>query len=205
MPRNQEKNIQLKDRRKEQILEEARNQFAVKGLAATKITDISSCLGISQGLIYHYYASKEEIFVELIRDAFEKMSVAALNLEKMAIPPHEKIKEALYQLLDTIEHSEAFVRTCLLIAQATISTAIPKEAKNIILDLRDIPYQAVANIMAEGQKEGTIQNGSPAQMSMAFWAAVNGLAIYKATRGDGVSLPDAAILLNMFLQDQVEE
>ena len=61
MARNKDLNQKMKDERREQILSNALILFAAKGLSATKITDISAASGISQGLLYHYFESKEEI------------------------------------------------------------------------------------------------------------------------------------------------
>ena len=50
------------DERKEEILDAAVRVFAQKGYEKTSITDITKEIGISQGLCYRYYASKEEIY-----------------------------------------------------------------------------------------------------------------------------------------------
>ncbi len=50
------------DTRKQEILSGALKVFAQKGYDKTTISDIAKELGISQGLCYRYYASKEEIY-----------------------------------------------------------------------------------------------------------------------------------------------
>ncbi len=50
------------DVRKQEILDGALKVFAEKGYDKTTISDIAKELGISQGLCYRYYASKEEIY-----------------------------------------------------------------------------------------------------------------------------------------------
>ena len=69
MARSTAKNEQLRLRSKEKILAAAFNQFAEKGLFATRIQDIAEKAQISQGLLYRYYASKDDIYVELISEA----------------------------------------------------------------------------------------------------------------------------------------
>jgi AcrR family transcriptional regulator len=200
LARNQEQNEKMREERKKQILEEALRQFAGKGLFATKIKDIAEAVGMAQGLIYHYYKSKEDIYVELIGDALDKMSNAVYMLQELPKPPHQKIQMAIERLLETIECSEVFTQTCLLIAQATNSTAVPENAKKLIEEKRDIPYQVIAQIMAEGQKQGTIIKADPSELAVIFWTSINGLALYKATRQNGVAIPDARILISLFLE-----
>ncbi len=50
------------DTRKQEILSGALSVFSKKGYDKTTISDIARELGISQGLCYRYYASKEEIY-----------------------------------------------------------------------------------------------------------------------------------------------
>jgi len=101
-------------------------------LAATKITDIAEAAGMSQGLIYHYYKSKEEIFTELIDSAFDKINSASLALEEMSIAPLEKIRLAIQTILKNLEENADHSLYHLLIAQSTASETIPEEAKNVI-------------------------------------------------------------------------
>lgn len=201
MARNQEQNEKMREERKAQILSAALRQFASKGLFATKIKDIAEDVGMAQGLIYHYYKSKDEIYVELINNALEKMNRAVLSLKDMPVPPHEKIRMAIKQLFHTIETSDDFTQTCRLIAHATNSSEIPEEARGFIEEKRDIPYQEIGNIMAEGQEEGTIIQADPHELAIVFWTSINGLAIYKATRQDITTMPDPRILINMFIKE----
>jgi TetR/AcrR family transcriptional regulator len=201
MARNQIQNEKMREERKEQILSGALRLFATKGLFATKIKDIAEEVGMAQGLVYHYFKSKDEIYVELIKNAMEKLNMAVQMLEEMPQPPHEKIKKAVEQLLQTIESSDDFSQTCRLIAHATNSTAIPEDARKLIDENRDIPYQKISRIMADGQKEGTIIDADPYDLAVVFWTSINGLAIYKATRQGSVKMPDASIIINMFIKE----
>ena len=45
--------------------------FIHKGFAAAKMSDIATEAGISYGLMYHYFQSKDEIYAELVRDAVD--------------------------------------------------------------------------------------------------------------------------------------
>lgn len=198
MARNKELNQKMKDERREQILSNALRLFATNGLAATKITDISSASGISQGLIYHYFRSKEEIFTELISNAFEKLNSACRELESSAMPPREKIIMAIAGLVKGLEENEDAARYHLLIAQATVSEAIPEEAKTIIRTQNTVPYEVMTRIIIEGQKDGSIKQYDAKDLALVFWTSINGLAIYKAVHGKRFKKPDSNILTSLF-------
>jgi len=201
LARNKDLNQKIKGERREQILSNALMLYAKKGLSATKITDISSASGISQGLIYHYYRSKEEIFVELIGIAFARLNEACRWLESQPLSPKEKIKFAIEELLKLLEQDENAARYHLLIAQATASEAIPDEAKGIIEKENTFPYEVIARIITEGQKYGSIKKYDAKELALVFWTSINGLAIYKAVHGEKFKAPDSNILTSMFFKE----
>lgn len=201
MARTKEQNEKMRTEKKELILKEALKQFSDKGLFATKIKDIAEGVGMAQGLLYNYYKSKEEIYTELVDNALNKMNDAMKMLETMEDAPHEKIRKSIIQLLKTIEGSEEFNQTCRFIAQATNSSAIPQEARKSIELKRDKPYESISNIIKQGQIDGTIVEGDPYQLAVLFWTSINGLAIYKATRDGNPTIPQAEMLIRIFLKE----
>ena len=200
--RNADLNHKMRNERREQILSCARRLFAARGLAATKITDIATAAGMSQGLLYHYFESKEAIFTEIVREAFVKMNAAARALEELALPSREKIRMALDQLLRSIEESEDFANTVLLNAQAGISDTAPEEAQAIIQAESDVPYAVIARIMRDGQRDGSIKPHDAEELAMIFWTTIKGLALHKAVRGAAFKAPDARILAGMFFTEE---
>jgi len=198
LARNKALNQKIKDERREQILSTALGLFAAKGLAATKIADISAALKISQGLLYHYFGSKEEIFIELIRTAFERMNAACRRLEALPAPPREKIRMAIEELLKGIEKNEDTSIYYLLIAFATASESIPEEAKAIIKKENRFPYEVMTRIFIEGQKAGSFKKHNAEDMALVFWTSVKGLAIHKAAHGKKYKSPDPDILMGIF-------
>ena len=199
--RNSEQNEKQRETRKAQILTEALYLFAQKGLYETKIKDIAQAIGMAQGLIYHYYASKEEIYTELIREALDKMNEAAYSLQQMALPPHKKISLAISQLLNTMKQSQRFNQTCLLISQASNSAALPESTKKILQEKRHISYEVIADIMEQGQDEGYIIDADPDELSLLFWTTINGLAIYQATHPGEPKLPSDQLLIRIFIKE----
>lgn len=199
MARSKEQNERMRETRKEKIRNAALLQFVKQGLSATRIQDIATEAGIAQGLLYHYYPSKEEIFVDLINDALDKTIEASYLVRDMETRPGEKIRFALEKLVETIETSQTFLDTCRLITQATNSTAIPQQAQVLIQEKRNIPYQVIEKIIAAGQIEGTIVAGDPKMLSIFFWTSINGLAIYYSTNNNREVKLDYRVIASMFL------
>jgi AcrR family transcriptional regulator len=77
MPRPSTENQRIRDERHRHLLRAAARVFARKGLMATTISDIAAAAHVSHGLAYHYFASKEEIFRQLVtRDARRRTAPA---------------------------------------------------------------------------------------------------------------------------------
>ncbi len=198
MARNQDLNQKMREHRRENILNQALGLFAARGLAGTKIADIAAASGMSQGLIYHYFRSKDEVFVELIRTAFEKMNDACRYLEGLADPPRAKIRLALEGLLEIIDKDRNAARYFLLIAQATVSEDIPSRARRIIDRENSFPYEVMTRIIRAGQEDGSIKNHDPEDLALLLWTSINGLAINKAVHGRRFKTPDPDIIMGLF-------
>lgn len=198
MPKSHKQNLKIKDERRTQILSAALKLFAANGLAATKISDIASASGMSQGLLYHYYNSKEQVYTELIRTAFTKLNTACRELEKNPAPPHEKIRMAIRALLDGLTANADTSLYHLLIAQASTSDSVPEETRHIIRENSPVPYEILSRIFAEGQKDGSIKPYNPDEMAMVFWTSIKGIALHKAANTDTYRSPDPEIVINMF-------
>ena len=198
MSRNKESNERLKEERRQKILSGALRLFATRGLAATKISDIARETTMSQGLVYHYFDSKEEIFVALIRTAFERLNGACESLEKLSASPKEKVLMAIEGLLKGLEENEEAPLFPLLIAQATPSESIPAEARLLIDEQNKVPYEVMRRILEQGQKEGEIMRHDATELSILFWTTINGLAIYKSSHGAKSITPDTSLITRMF-------
>lgn len=76
--------VKKPEERRREILEAAIRVFASKGYEKTAISDIAAESGISQGLCYRYYASKEEIYdaaVEEYADLIVRENLGQYDLQ----------------------------------------------------------------------------------------------------------------------------
>ena len=56
-----------KEEKKQKILMTALTLFVERGYYDTKITDIAAAVPMSTGLMFHYFESKEELLLELVK------------------------------------------------------------------------------------------------------------------------------------------
>lgn len=73
MPRTTEQFEEIRETRKQQIMDVALKLFAAKGYDSTSISTISKEANISKGLLYNYFKSKEDLLKELVNEGFQDM------------------------------------------------------------------------------------------------------------------------------------
>lgn len=200
MTRSDEQNQKMRDERRERILSDAVRLFATRGLQATKISDIAKAAGMSQGLMYHYFSSKEDIFVEIIRIAFARMNQAAQELEALDVSAKQKLEIAIRHIMDSLSSNQDFAWFSALIAASSISDATPPRARAIIEKERDVPYRVVERIAQQGQRDGTVRMADPHDQALLFWTAVKGMAMHKIALGRSFKAPAPETLMPIFFE-----
>ena len=89
-PRSQEKIEQIRSQSITKILNAAFELMARNGYEATSISQIASKAGVSKGLMYNYFASKEELLQALIHSAFGEADMLMSNI--LTNDPKETLK-----------------------------------------------------------------------------------------------------------------
>lgn len=73
------------------ILETAKREFLERGFLGTSMRRIAGLSGVTTGAMYGYFASKEEIFDSLVKDAYEAVMNAYRNAhEEFASLPYKE-------------------------------------------------------------------------------------------------------------------
>jgi AcrR family transcriptional regulator len=97
------------DERKELILEAARRAFSRRGdVAGTTIKDIAAEAGISEGIIYRHFESKDELFyqaaVEPLNDAINHgvEKIKAVNLDLAGVDRHGLAMAYYQEMISTL-------------------------------------------------------------------------------------------------------
>ena len=89
----------------ERILQAAKEVFAQKGFAATRMQEIADHAGINKGLLHYYYKSKERLFRAVFEDAFTRFSRRLNDILASEMPLLEKLDSLVDEYLDMLlEH-----------------------------------------------------------------------------------------------------
>ena len=180
-----------KEKRREEILAAGLDLFIRKGYAATKISDIAQRVGMSAGLLFHYFESKEKLYEELIAIGVSTpMSIMAPT----DIEPLPFFEGTAAQIFHHIKTQPFSAKMFVLMSQAFYNEAAPQRIKELLLDF-DI-YTPTTLLVQQGQANGTIREGDPYALASAYWCAIRGVAEQMALTPD-MPCPESDWIIDM--------
>ena len=183
--RNEQKEI-----RRNKILMTALDLFIRKGFAATKITDIARASDMSMGLMFHYFESKEHLYEVLVQRGLSKpQSVMSVNQDD----PLAFFEGAAEHILDQAKRNPFVAKMFVLMSQAANNDFLSEETRN---HLKRYNIHQSAEIIRVGQRDGTIREGDPVALSVAFWAAIQGIC-QAVVMDSGLPFPDSSWVVDI--------
>ncbi len=171
----QPKNKREKQRqeRRQQILECSLDMIISRGFDAMKIRDIAGRLGISVGLFFNYFQSKEQVYEELVKIGLSGPAhVLGMNVE--GIEPIALFEQMTQTVFDSLKEDTITGKMFLLMTQTMRWDAAPQSVKELLAGFDVI--SPLLLVIRRGQAMGQIRPGDPAALAMAYWGAVQGIA-----------------------------
>jgi len=107
MPRTPHQFLEIREQRKAQIMTAALELFARHGFHSTSIAKIAIEAGISKGLLYNYFESKEALIRELIIHGFEEL-FSVFDPDHDGIITHTEVKYFTVELLEVLKNDTQF-------------------------------------------------------------------------------------------------
>lgn len=98
----QEVGTERYNRRREQLLDVATHLFAKYGLEGTTTKDIAEAAGVSPGLLYHYYSSKEDLLISVIRRFRDQKCVYEKGNSYCELSLGEGLKHTLFSFKEFV-------------------------------------------------------------------------------------------------------
>ena len=158
-----------KEERRKAILMTALNLFVKRGYYETKIADIAEAVPMSTGLLFHYFESKEELLLELV-----KMGAGATSsVEKMGEVPPELFFTGFLKQLFAYAKNEPWVFNMFVLMGQARRVGMPEEVRKIALSTGTIDM--CAEVIKKGQVSGVFRDGDARLLSVCFWATVQGV------------------------------
>jgi AcrR family transcriptional regulator len=170
------KREEQKEYRRLQILQIALEQFISKGFHGTSTREISKIAGVSSGLMFHYFKSKEALYEALIENACEAMVFDYSENDS----PVKVFEQKLTEVFQMIASNSGAAKMFVFMGSAAYNAAKISPKAGEMLARHDIIRQSIP-LIEKGQQLGEIREGNPCGLSIAFWCAIQGIAEEIAT------------------------
>lgn len=204
MPRTPEANERIREAQRAKILESARSVFARKGMEAT-ITDIAAEAQISIGLAYRYFADKEAIFSELVKQTVPADTTIFQQLLEMPETPGKRLAILISNIVAARRRRET-LEVHQLLNHAFSAETMPDDVRELLGKRYQLLSGTIRQLIVEGQATGEIAAGDPDQLVAIVSACLDGLTRWAVRDPEQFStyVPDAEIFLRL-LKPSAEE
>ncbi|MGI5838850.1 MAG: TetR/AcrR family transcriptional regulator [bacterium] len=183
----------LSDKKRNEIIEAALKVCAEQGFERAKVRDIARAAGIGKGTIYEYFASKEELFAEMLR-----VSIARLRAgmeEALAAGADFRAKLLAYArfhhrfLNDQID-------TLLLFSQFNFFS---ETTRRFLLEQQILVFRQLAELVEEGVASGQLRADVDREAAVLVIVGTVGLHSAKKVLIDADGAADYAGLVDTII------
>ncbi|QLL12694.1 TetR/AcrR family transcriptional regulator [Pseudomonas chlororaphis] len=190
-PRKSRKNNPEKTR--ENILQEAIVEFVQQGLSGARVDAIAERIHTSKRMIYYYFGSKEQLYVEVLEKLYGDIRSTESRLQLAELAPRDAIRRLVEFTFDHHDRNVDFVR---IVSIENIHNAEYVKRSEAIKAMNNTILHALGEILQRGVDEGVFRAGLDALdvhlliSSFCFYRVSN-----RHTFGEifQIDLPDEAI------------
>ena len=182
----------VEDRRK-QIMEFALRVFAKKGFANASNKDIAREAGITPGLIYHYFESKDALLRAIFDDLSPQRIIRSNPEQILALPPKQFLRLVVKQMLTVVEDEKYLKLLRVYLPEAIYnSKVVPIGVANFEEGTR-----FMESYLSSKMKSGELRKTDPALVTRIVMGSVMNIALLRQVLHDPVALK--------YSQDQIIE
>ncbi len=184
------KRSEQKEQRRIEILINALELFVQKGYAGTKASEIAKAVGVSEGLLFHYFPTKEALYLELVKHGVKATQVYPCEIND----PYRAILSVISDFLTKTQANRRVAKMFVLMNAAQNESSTPEEVYKAASGVNII--QDSVSVIALGQQQGVFREGDPLTLSYTFWCAFDGIMVELA-RNPNMQVPEPKWLMSL--------
>lgn len=144
------------ERRRRELLESAIVEFATHGLGGARIDRIASRTNSNKAMLYHYFGSKEGLYLAALENIYAGIRRAEEELDLAALPPDAAIRALVAFTFRYYVDHPGFVR---MINTENLHRAAHLRAAGDMAALNRPIIRKIAAILARGEAAGIFRPG----------------------------------------------
>jgi AcrR family transcriptional regulator len=138
-------------RTRRDILDVARHEFAERGYSGARVDHIAARTRTTKRMIYYYFGGKEQLFVEVLEQAYATIRAAEQEIDVQALDPISAIRRLAGLTFDHHESHADFIR---LVSIENIHRAEHLERSPTIATVNSPAIELIAKILERGRASG---------------------------------------------------
>jgi len=150
------------------ILDAAVRVFARQGFHACRVSDIADEAGVAYGLVYHYFASKDEVLDTLFLERWNVMLEVIREVDSRPLQVREKLGEIASFIVDSYRHDPDLMKVIIV----EVTRAANSFGQTHLAEIREA-YQRIGETVTKAQAEGAFKPEIDASFAaLAFSGAI---------------------------------
>jgi TetR/AcrR family transcriptional regulator len=154
------------------ILDAARAEFVTHGLSGARVDRIAERACVNKNLIYHYFQSKEELYLRILEGIYSELRERQRDLEVRDLPPVEGMRALVAHTFDHFVETPDLIR---LMSIENIHYAHYLKQSKVVKSLYIPLLQTLKTLLARGQAEGSFRANVDA---IDLYLSISGLAYF---------------------------
>jgi AcrR family transcriptional regulator len=191
----------VSEERRTQIIESAMKVFTRQGFTNTRMEDVAAESGLSKGLLYWYFKSKDEIIITLADIIFglEFRKMEKLSIEDL--PARDYLEKFLDIFLVDLRE---LLKVAPVMYEFYALAFRNKTIQKVMLGYLDRLIAILIPVVQHGMDNGEFRSGDPQQVAIAISAALEGSILLWAFAPDMVQPENQLRVSMMLLLDGLE-
>lgn len=171
MGKNQEKNALVREARKRQILTATLSVYVRYGYHGTDMDIVADEAQLAKGLIYYYYKTKKDLFIELYSWMFEEGYTFSNHLltNEDGRNPIEQLMYYVYGIFGANKDNPLMMQFFIRVPFDAYAIFGPEKWKEGA-SKSDIHRKALTSMIENGISQGMIPATDPSRAANSFWS-----------------------------------
>ncbi|MBN8942057.1 MAG: TetR family transcriptional regulator [Rhizobiales bacterium] len=154
------------------ILNVATREFANKGFEGAKTDDIADRARINKRMIYHYFSSKEQLYLAVLEAVYDQARSAEHRLDLERLEPLDALARFVEFTFDSFVRDRTFIN---LLATENRQRAKVLKKSERVNTMNSPIIAAMDGILKAGVDKGTIRPGLDA---LQLWITITGVCYF---------------------------
>jgi len=168
MERDRTPRTQAAQDKRRLILDAAVRVFARQGFHACRVADIADEAGVAYGLVYHYFASKDEVLDTLFLERWNVMLELIRDVDSRDIGPRDKLYAIAAFIVDSYRHDPDLMKVIIV----EVTRAANSFGQTHLARIAEA-YDMIADIVTKAQNAGVFKTEISARFAaMAYYGAI---------------------------------